>query len=125
METQNAFQTFFLLMGPYKWPLILLTVIVFVQCLIKFYHFFVQKKPNPKGLNDILFWGGITAIVGIVGQLSGIWVALNEMMKAQDISPQIVMIGYFSSFVSTQYGLMVLLFSALIWWGLRYKMQQL
>lgn len=119
MENLSGFQKFFMFMGPWKWILILITLIVLILIGIKTYDLLIRKKAKPQYLNAILFWGGISALLGMITQLSGLWMALNEIMIAPDISPQMVFIGYLSSFTPTLFGLAVFLVSAICWWGLR------
>lgn len=119
LETLNGFQRFFFFMGPWKWIMILLAVIVIILIAVKKYEFLIRRKANPKHLNAILFWGCTTALLGIVAQFSGFWMTLNEITKAPDISPPILLTGYLSSFVAPLFGLIVLLVSAISWWVLR------
>ncbi len=119
METLSGFQKFFFFMGPWKWILILVAFIVFILIGIKTYDLLIRKKANPQYLNAILFWGGISALLGIITQLSGLWMALNEIIVAPDISPQMVFVGYLSSFTPSLFGLIVFFVSAICWWGLK------
>lgn len=119
METLNGFQKFFMFMGPWKWIMILMALIVLILIGKKIYDLLIKKNGNKQYLNAILFWGGVAAILGIIGQLSALWVSLNEIMAAPDISPQMVYAGYLSSFVTAMFGLIVLLVSAVCWWGLK------
>jgi len=121
METVPKFYQFFIFMGPWKWLLILLSLFVFVLICIKIYDYYVRKQPSKRFLNSILFWGIITAVTGMIGQVSGLWASLNMIMSARDISPTVIMIGYLSSFVTTLYGLGVLFVAGLSWWGLKHK----
>ena len=125
MESQSALQNFIMFLGPFKWPLFILTAVILVYAIIKTNHYFIQNRPIKKGLNAILFWGMVTAALGLTGQISGIWVALNSIIAAPDISPQLVLIGFLSSFGTTLYGLTAGLFSALVWWGMRYRLAKL
>lgn len=125
METQTALQNFIMFLGPFKWPLFILTVVILIYSAIKTHHYFILNRPIRKGLNAILFWGMVTLAAGLTGQISGIWVALNSIIAAPDISPQFVLIGFLSSFGTTLYGLTAGLFSALVWWGMRVRLAQL
>lgn len=70
------------------------------------------------GLHAILFWGGIAAVMGILGQCTGIYHAINAIVNAPEVSPRIVAIGFGESFTSTIMGLTILFFSAIIWFAL-------
>ncbi|MFC1661184.1 MotA/TolQ/ExbB proton channel family protein [Gemmatimonadota bacterium] len=70
-------------------------------------------------INAVLFWGGIGAVLGVLGQVNSIYLALREILSASDISPNVIAEGFAISFTSTIMGLLLLLFSALAWMGLR------
>jgi hypothetical protein len=70
-------------------------------------------------INAILFWGASAAVVGFLGQASGIYAALRAVSSASQISPPIVMEGFAISFLTTIVGLTVFLGSGLAWMGLR------
>jgi biopolymer transport protein ExbB/TolQ len=70
-------------------------------------------------INALLFWGAVGAVVGLLGQASGIYAALRAISTASEISPPIVMEGFAISFLTTMMGLMIFLGSGLAWMGLR------
>lgn len=123
IETLNGFQKFFFFMGPWKWIMIFVALIVLILIAIKIYDLLLKRNGNTRYLNAILFWGGVTALLGIISQLSGFWMVLNEIMKAPDISPPLLLTGYLSSFVTPLFGLVVFLVSAICWWVLRNSSQ--
>lgn len=119
MENLNELQKFFFFMGPWKWIMIIIALIVFILIAIKIYDLLIKRNGNKHYLNAILFWGGITALLGVISQLSGFWIALNEILEAPDISPPMLLTGYLSSFATPLFGLIVLLASAIAWWVLK------
>jgi len=125
METPSAMMQFIQFLGAFKLPLFILAAIVLGQLLIKVYHYFIKQIPEKSGLNAILFWGGVTVLTGMIGQLSAIWELLRAVMEAPDISPQILLVGFLSSFSPTLFGLVVGLFSALAWWAMRYRLSEM
>ena len=70
-------------------------------------------------INAILFWGAIGALVGLLGQANGIYLALRTISRAPEISPPIVVEGFAISFLTTIMGFLLLLGSALAWMGLK------
>ncbi len=70
-------------------------------------------------INAVLFWGGVGALAGILGQANGIYLASRAISAAAQISPQVVWEGVAISFLPTLMGLGFLLVSALVWMGLR------
>lgn len=119
METMSGFQKFFMFMGPWKWPLLLLAFIIFFLIVKKTIDLLIRRNGNTNYLNAILFWGGIAALLGIIGQLNAIWVSMNKIMLASDVSPIILHTGFLSTFSSAYFGFSVLLIAAICWWGLK------
>ncbi len=70
-------------------------------------------------INAILFWGVFGAAVGLLGQATGIYLALRTISAAPAISPPVVMEGFAISFLTTIAGLLLLLGSGLAWMALR------
>ena len=70
-------------------------------------------------INAILFWGVVGAVVGLLGQATGIYLALKTVSAAPEISPPIVMEGFAISFLTTIAGFLLLLLSGLAWMALR------
>ena len=70
-------------------------------------------------INAILFWGVVGAVVGLLGQATGIYLALKTVSVASEISPPLVMEGFAISFLTTIAGFLLLLLSGLAWMGLR------
>ena len=78
--------------------------------------------PGPEwdaAVNGILFWGGFAAVLGLLGQTVGIYVALAEIRQATEVAPWIVVEGFMVSFTPTLLGLTILTGSALVWYGLK------
>ena len=70
-------------------------------------------------INAILFWGVFGAAIGLLGQATGIYLALKAVGGAPDISPPVIMEGFAISFLTTIAGLLLLLGSGLAWMALR------
>jgi biopolymer transport protein ExbB/TolQ len=79
----------------------------------------VGYKRFKNGLNGILFWGCMGAVLGLLGQFSGLWRALGAISKADVISPKIVAMGLRESFSTTILGLAILALASLIWFVLK------
>jgi hypothetical protein len=71
------------------------------------------------GVNSILFWGAISAALGLLGQLSGLWKALGVISRATEISATAVARGLMESFSTTIMGLVILVVSAIAWFALK------
>lgn len=120
---------FFLRGGDFMWLLLIMSLVIIVLTVKKIYELFYLKNTADinleSGINAIIFWGGISALVGVLGQLAGIYMALSAIIQAADISPQIVMLGFQMSFISTLSGFVILLVAALIWFLLRWRYKTL
>jgi len=71
------------------------------------------------GLNAILFWGCVSAALGLLGQFSGLWLSLDVISRAETINPSLVFQGLMASFSSTILGLVVMILSAVAWFTLK------
>lgn len=129
METPSAFELFFMWMGPFKIPMVILSLVVLTLILKKKIDLFFRKGLSPSvmkwGISSILFWGIFTFFFGILAQTIGIWQALQEIMLAEDISPPILIMGLLGTFTPVIYGLCTLLVAALNWWVLRERYKYL
>jgi biopolymer transport protein ExbB/TolQ len=114
-------------MGPFGFLMIIISIVIAVLSIKKAIDLFGSKdRPAAdleRGLHAILFWGMIAAVLGILGQISGIYNALNAISMATEINPRIAYMGFAESFTTTLYGLTTLLISAIIWFALfmRYR----
>jgi len=72
------------------------------------------------GLDAILFWGCVSAAMGLLGQFSGLWLSLDAISRAGGaINPSLLFQGLMASFSTTILGLIVLILSAVAWFGLK------
>ncbi len=118
---------FFKSMGIWFVPIMLMTLVTFVMALIQSIRlFFDGARPDRRvegGIHAIIFWGAVCAATGILGQLSGIYKALNVVARAAEISPQVCAMGLAESYTTTIFGLVVFILSGFTWYGLlaRYR----
>jgi hypothetical protein len=59
--------------------------------------------------------GLFTMITGILGQLIGLMMAFTAIEQAMDISPAIIAGGLKISMITTLYGILIYLFSIILW----------
>ncbi|MFC2124846.1 MotA/TolQ/ExbB proton channel family protein [Bacteroidota bacterium] len=109
--------TFLQMLGEYKWSLLPLALLIIVLAIYDAFLIANHSNQNriKNGLTALLVTGSICAALGIFAQIHGIWEALEAIMEAADISPQIVMYGLKVSFASTLFGLGSLVVSGLFW----------
>ena len=107
--------------GPVIFPLFGITLLILALCVWKTIELCL-KEPNPRsvewGLNAILFWGGFSAVLGILGQFTGIYKGLNALVHAEMVNPRFVFMGLKESMNTALYGLTVLLLAGLAWFVL-------
>jgi hypothetical protein len=128
MEAPNYFFEFFMWMGPFKWPMIIVALLTLVLIVKKAIELSIPSLSNERkaaGVNAILYWGVFNMAFGFFGQTVSLWAALREIIAASDISPAIVLIGFYGSFVSTLFGTGNLIIAALAWWLFRYRLKLL
>lgn len=115
--------------GQIMWILlVILIVIAYLATKNTIKLFFKTQSPDPEldiGLNAVLFWGCIAAGLGIFGHFEGIYIAMQEIIKANDTSPAIVAQGYLMSLTGIIFGLCILAMAATVWFILRWKYNNL
>ena len=109
-------------MGFYGYPLVLLALVVFVLIVLRAVQMLgsgAGSHPNFRtGLNAILFWGAIAAVMGFLGQYHGMYHGLRAIAAADALSPFVIARGLAESFTTTLFGLVTFLVSALAWFTL-------
>ena len=104
--------------GPYGWVLLAMTLTNLVLLGLTLKQMFGPTESRPDlshRVNSILFWGIIAAVTGLLGQYHGIYNALNAIIQATEISPNIVAMGFAQSFTTTLWGLGLFVVSAMVW----------
>jgi biopolymer transport protein ExbB/TolQ len=80
-----------------------------------------------KGRNKISYIksvGLFALIIGILGQLIGLFEAFKAIEQVNDISPAMMAGGLKVSMITTLYGLFIYAISFLIWFGLSLKLKK-
>jgi hypothetical protein len=80
----------------------------------------IQRKPKSVFMNDaILFMGFLSLAWGIFGQISGMFQAAGAIVRAGEISPDLIWQGLRVSLIPVIMGFVVLFISAISWFFLR------
>jgi len=110
--------------GPLLWILALTNIVLVIRGALRL----ATMKPEDArhveyGINAILFWGAVAAVVGFLGQHSGLYIALTVISTAPEISPSMVARGFAESLTTTIFGMTILVASAVAWYILlgRYR----
>jgi biopolymer transport protein ExbB/TolQ len=115
--------------GPYMWVLLVLALVILGLTVKKVVDLFARNARSPeilaRGVNAILFWGCVSAVLGLLGQFTGMYRSLSIIRSFGVINPSLVAEGIAVSLLTTLFGLMILMFSALAWFGLRCRLKQI
>ena len=115
--------------GPYMWPLIILAIVNIVLITKKTVELFIKPASNSiqleRGINAIMYWGILSGVLGFYAHFMGIYLAMQEIMAAADISPAIVAGGYAMSLITVLFGLNIFMISSLFWFAFRWRFKQL
>jgi len=108
--------------GPFATPLAILTFLL----LVLFVRAFVQARRAPRdpaaasrARAALLFWGFVAAVLGFLGQCAALYRIMSTVVGAPALSPEIVAEGFAASFVTTIWGVGLLLAAGLAWLLLR------
>jgi hypothetical protein len=115
--------------GPYMHLLALLALVVLVLSIRRTIDLFARRERDPErlalGVDAILFWGCIAAVLGFLGQFTGMYLSLRVIRRAGLIDPALVAEGIAVSLVTTVFGLIILIVSALLWFALRCRLSRI
>ena len=77
--------------GFYMWPLLLFAIIILALSIKKIIDLFfnpnISQGKLESGINSILFWGGLSVLIGFLGHYHGLYLAMQAISRANDISP--------------------------------------
>nr|HPQ41832.1 hypothetical protein [bacterium] len=80
--------------GPYIFPLMLITVVIIILTIRRGIEVFSRnngRSPDSRtgkpleairGIHAILFWGGFSALLGLLGQFTGMYKSLSVIVTA-------------------------------------------
>ena len=111
-------------LGPFKIPLAI--VLLIVLALIIYSTYLKIRKTSSdhqsfhKSLNTLLVFGSFNLALGMIGQITGIWDAIDAIKAAGDINPEIVLNGIKVSFGTTIFGLATFTIATIAWLLLNY-----
>jgi hypothetical protein len=115
--------------GFIRWPLVFsLLAVVFLSGLSTYRLF----RPGAWGdlrtkvwIDAILFWGGFAVVAGALGTVVGVVLAAQSIEAAGEISTALVAGGMKVALLSAVFGLMILFFSSVIWFGMQFRWRML
>lgn len=111
----------FLSGGVIMWPLLVVAlgvVALVVRASLQLRSGAAELPRARATLRSILFWGGMSLLLGLLGTVVGLLVMADALQRVGSASPSLVWGGVGLSLVSLVFGIAVLLFSGLAWIGL-------
>ena len=107
--------------GIFIWPLMLMLLLVLVSIVRAATTIGgnADREVTARRLTAILFWGALSAVLGLLGQFSGLYKALGVISHATEISPAVVAMGFKESFSTSLFGFVTLVLASLAWVVLR------
>ncbi len=109
--------------GPLIWPIILLALVIGllvlwnILCLLARWRGPAARRRHS--VDAVLFWGGVAAVLGFLGQ----WIGIHKLSRAIAdqgiVSPQAVAYGISESLLTPVAGMAVLVAAAFLWFFLR------
>ncbi len=109
--------------GPLIWPIILLTLVIGLLVLWNVLCLLLRRSDiaarRRQSIDAVLFWGGVAAVLGFLGQWIGIHKMTRAIHEAGGVSPPAVAYGISESLLTPVAGMAVLVAAALLWFFLR------
>ena len=81
-----------------------------------------STEPMPAvraGIDGVLFWGVYASVLGVLGTVVGITLAAQAVEAVGEVHVALVSGGIKVALITTIYGFLIMLASALLWFGLR------
>ena len=119
----------FLYAGPFAWPLLVLAAVVLVlpirETLALFRDNTAKQRRAETRPNTIFFGGSISLAIGFFGHHVGIYIATQAISRAGAVETGILAAGYGESLLPLLFGMVIFIFSALVWFVLRWRFRLL
>lgn len=91
--------------------------ILFICVLVTTTIYWMKKVPSTKNLDLIKSVGLLALIVGILGQMIGLFSAFQTIEEMGSVSPKMMAGGLKVSSITTIYGMIIYLISLMLWIG--------
>lgn len=118
----------FRIMGVWSIPMAIIAIVVLVlivRAALQLTRMTTENRVAVAGaVHAVLFWGAVSALLGIIGQNTGLYHALTAISKATQLSPQMIARGIAESLSTTLFGLTTLLVAAIAWFTLLMRYRQ-
>lgn len=115
--------------GPFLWVQIILILLILGLTIHNLIRFYGRREIGESGFagshHAVLFLGIFGFVLGMFTQLVGLVQALNSIIEAADVSPEILIMGLRNSFINPVIGVSTLIFTALFWFILHSRYSKL
>ncbi len=115
--------------GPVVMLQLLITVgvlVVIIRQIAMLYGKSPKETSILKNQNDLIIYAGVlNLVIGLIGQLMGIFNAIREILVAADINPEIVAEGFRQAAIPTIYGFWSLIVLSVFWIVFKLKVRTL
>lgn len=109
--------------GPFIWLQFFLALVIISLALLNAVRLALRRGSRAARLgasiDAILFWGGLTAVFGFLGQWVGLYRGANAIYDAPAVNPELVVLGFGESLGTSVFGMFVLVAAAFLWFALR------
>lgn len=116
-------QRFVMEAGPLIFPVVLLGVVILILAtwngLVLLFKREAISSACRRSIDSILFWGGIAAVLGFLGQWIGLGRLARFVADQGIVNPQMVAYGLSESLLTPIAGMVVLVVAAFLWFFLR------
>jgi hypothetical protein len=111
--------------GLLMWPLVLIVLMVFGIVIRACWHLFARGGSDTLAiescLDGLLFWGGFSVIIGVLGSAVGYNKALTVLAQRGLANPRALWAGGAEGMVSSIFGLLILAGAGVCWYVLRWQ----
>jgi hypothetical protein len=111
--------------GMLMWPLVLIVFVVFGIVIRASWHLFVRGGRDAFALEScldgLLFWGGFSVIIGVLGSAVGYHKAMTVLAQRGLANPRALWAGGAEGLVSSIAGLLILAGAGVCWYVLRWQ----
>lgn len=115
--------------GPFMWPLLIIALVLIGLSIKKTIDLFQRTDQRAedlkKGLPVILQLGLFCFFWGVLAQAVGLYQMLSAIEAVGDVSPALLMGGLKVSMIAPIFGLIILVVSMIVWFGLRLRYRSL
>jgi hypothetical protein len=116
-------KTYLMSAGPWVFPLAILILVIAMLFVRNLFRLFAKSSTpvelQRRSIDAVLFWGAIAAIVGWMGQWSGLLKSAGAVFEAGVVNPAMVMLGLGESLSTSVFGMGLLVVASFLWLGLR------